>query len=66
MLSTKALSISPSATLLIDAKAKHLKSDGFDIVGFGAGEPDLDTPQHIKAAAVRAIADGFTKYTPAA
>lgn len=64
-LSKKALSISPSSTLAIDAKAKKMKADGIDIIGFGAGEPDFDTPDHIKAAAIKAINDGFTKYTPA-
>lgn len=64
-LSIKSLSISPSSTLAIDAKAKKMKEDGIDIIGFGAGEPDFDTPDHIKAAAIKAINDGFTKYTPA-
>lgn len=64
-LSKKALSISPSSTLAIDAKAKKMKSEGIDIVGFGAGEPDFDTPLHIKEAAIKAINEGFTKYTPA-
>lgn len=64
-LSIKSLSISPSSTLAIDAKAKKMKEDGIDIIGFGAGEPDFDTPEHIKAAAIKAINDGFTKYTPA-
>lgn len=57
--------ISPSLTLKIDATAKSLKSAGADVIGFGAGEPDFDTPENIKAAAVRAIEKGFTKYTPA-
>ncbi len=65
-LSQKGLSISPSSTLAIDAKAKKMKAEGIDIIGFGAGEPDFDTPDHIKAAAIKAINDGFTKYTPAA
>lgn len=64
-LSKKALSISPSSTLAIDAKAKKMKSEGVDIIGFGAGEPDFDTPIHIKEAAIKAINEGFTKYTPA-
>jgi len=64
-LSKKALSISPSSTLAISAKAKKMKADGIDIIGFGAGEPDFDTPDHIKEAAIKAINDGFTKYTPA-
>ncbi|HEX3624161.1 MAG TPA: pyridoxal phosphate-dependent aminotransferase [Verrucomicrobiae bacterium] len=57
-------SLSPSLTLAIDAKAKAMKAAGEDVVGFGAGEPDFDTPQHIKDAAAKALAAGFTKYTP--
>ena len=64
-LSRKGLSISPSAPLAIDSKAKKLKAEGIDVVGFGAGEPDFDTPVHIKQAAIAAIEAGFTKYTPA-
>jgi len=56
--------IKPSPTLTIQAKANALKAAGRDIIGFGAGEPDFDTPQNIKDAAVRAIEAGFTKYTP--
>jgi len=56
--------IKPSPTLAITAKAKALKAQGVDVVGFGAGEPDFDTPQHIKEAAVKALKEGFTKYTP--
>jgi aspartate aminotransferase len=63
-ISQRAASLSPSLTLAIDAKAKQMKADGLDVVGFGAGEPDFDTPQHIKDAAVDALAAGFTKYTP--
>jgi aspartate aminotransferase len=63
-ISRRAAALSPSLTLAIDAKAKQLKAKGLDVVGFGAGEPDFDTPQHIKDAAARALADGFTKYTP--
>lgn len=66
MLSKKALGISPSSTLAIDAKFKEMKANGEDVVGFGAGEPDFDTPKHIKAAAIRAIEENKTKYTPAA
>ncbi|MGE4282896.1 MAG: pyridoxal phosphate-dependent aminotransferase [Clostridia bacterium] len=65
-LSQKGLSISPSSTLAIDAKFKGMKAKGIDVVGFGAGEPDFDTPQHIKDAAIKAINEGFTKYTAAA
>lgn len=64
-LSEKYQSIHPSSTLAIDSKYKAMKKAGADVVGFGAGEPDFDTPQHIKDAAIRAINDGFTKYTPA-
>lgn len=59
-----AATLSPSLTLAIDAKAKKLKAEGVDVCGFGAGEPDFDTPQHIKDAAANALAAGFTKYTP--
>ncbi len=65
-ISKKALSVSPSSTLAIDAKAKSMKAKGIDVIGFGAGEPDFDTPLHIKEAAIQAINNGFTKYTPAA
>lgn len=64
-ISQRASSLSSSLTLAIDAKAKQMKADGLDVVGFGAGEPDFDTPQHIKDAAAAALAAGFTKYTPA-
>ena len=60
----RAASLSPSLTLAIDSKAKQMKAEGHDVVGFGAGEPDFDTPQHIKDAAASALAAGFTKYTP--
>ncbi|MBI4707703.1 MAG: pyridoxal phosphate-dependent aminotransferase [Candidatus Omnitrophica bacterium] len=56
--------INPSLTLAITAKAKKLKADGFDVLNFGAGEPDFDTPDFIKKAAIEAINSGFTKYTP--
>ena len=65
-ISHRAASLTPSLTLAIDSKAKQMKADGLDVVGFGAGEPDFDTPQHIKDAAAKALAAGFTKYTPAA
>lgn len=55
--------IKPSATMAITAKAKQLQSEGVDVVGFGAGEPDFDTPAHIKQAAIDAIQKGVTKYT---
>ena len=56
--------IQPSPTLAISAKANALRAAGRDIIGFGAGEPDFDTPQNVKNAAIQAIKDGFTKYTP--
>ncbi len=56
--------IQPSPTLAITARAKELRQAGKDIIGFGAGEPDFDTPQHIKEAAINAINEGQTKYTP--
>ena len=63
-ISSRAASLAPSLTLAISAKAKELRARGEDVIGFGAGEPDFDTPQHIKDAAAQALADGFTKYTP--
>ncbi len=63
-LSPRATLIKPSPTLAVTAKAAALKAAGRDIVGFGAGEPDFDTPEAIKQAAVEAIRAGFTKYTP--
>ncbi|MGO2505228.1 MAG: pyridoxal phosphate-dependent aminotransferase [Psychrobacter alimentarius] len=62
-LSDRVNSIKPSPTLAITNKAKELKAAGKDIIGLGAGEPDFDTPEHIKKAAIDAINDGFTKYT---
>lgn len=62
-ISNRAASLTPSLTLAIDSRAKQMKADGQDVVGFGAGEPDFDTPQHIKDAAVNALAKGLTKYT---
>jgi len=56
--------IKPSPTLAITARAQAMKASGRDIIGFGAGEPDFDTPIHIKQAAIRALDAGFTKYTP--
>lgn len=60
----RATVITPSQTLAIDAKAKQLKAAGEDVIGLAAGEPDFDTPEHIKAAAMGALEAGFTKYTP--
>ncbi len=64
-LSKKAAAVKPSSTLAITAKAKELKAQGKDVVGFGAGEPDFDTPENICDAAIDAINNGFTKYTSA-
>ena len=64
-LSKRISQISPSVTLAITAKAKQMKAQGINVIGFGAGEPDFDTPSHIKNAAKIAIDAGFTKYTPA-
>ncbi len=63
-ISSRAASLAPSLTLAIDSKAKAMKAAGEDVVGFGAGEPDFDTPQPIKDACSKALAEGFTKYTP--
>ncbi|MDH4029127.1 MAG: pyridoxal phosphate-dependent aminotransferase, partial [Nitrospirota bacterium] len=63
-LAERAKAIKPSPTLAMDAKAKALKAAGEDVVNFGVGEPDFDTPDNIKEAAIKAIRDGFTKYTP--
>ena len=64
MLSQKIRNIAPSATLAIDAKAKQLKKEGNDVVIFGAGEPDFNTPENIKNAAKKAIDNNMTRYTP--
>jgi aspartate aminotransferase len=63
-ISARAAQLTPSLTLSIDSKAKAMKAEGIDICGFGAGEPDFDTPEHIKEAAIAALQAGFTKYTP--
>jgi aspartate aminotransferase len=65
-ISARAAQLSPSLTLSIDSKAKAMKAEGIDVCGFGAGEPDFDTPEHIKQAAIAALEAGFTKYTPSA
>ncbi|MBT4331237.1 MAG: aminotransferase class I/II-fold pyridoxal phosphate-dependent enzyme, partial [Gammaproteobacteria bacterium] len=62
-LSNRVQRVKPSPTLAITALAAQLRSEGKDIIGLGAGEPDFDTPEHIKRSAVEAIEDGFTKYT---
>jgi len=58
--------LTPSLTLAVDSKAKAMKAEGIEVFGFGAGEPDMDTPEHIKAAAITALQQGRTKYTPSA
>jgi aspartate aminotransferase len=63
-ISERAAQLTPSLTLSIDSKAKAMKAEGIDVCGFGAGEPDFDTPEHIKRAAIEALQAGFTKYTP--
>ena len=63
-LAQRATVLTPSLTLSIDSKAKAMKAEGIDVCSFGAGEPDFDTPDHIKAAAQAALEMGFTKYTP--
>jgi aspartate aminotransferase len=63
-LAKRVASLTPSATLAITAKAKELKAAGYDVIGLGAGEPDFNTPQHIIDAAVKAMNEGHTKYTP--
>lgn len=65
-ISQKCKNIKPSVTLAIDARAKQLRAMGLDVVGFGAGEPDFDTPKYIKDAAKDALDAGMTKYTPVA
>lgn len=64
MLSQRATKIKPSPTLAIDSRAKSMKASGMDVINFGVGEPDFDTPENIKEAAIKALKDGFTKYTP--
>lgn len=63
-LASRVAKVKPSETLAITAKANALRAQGRDVIGFGAGEPDFDTPDHIKKAAIKAIDAGFTKYTP--
>jgi aspartate aminotransferase len=64
MISNRAKRVKPSPTLSMDSKAKAMKATGVDIVNFGVGEPDFDTPENIKEAAIKAMREGFTKYTP--
>src|SRR3990170_7731 len=63
-LAARAERLKPSATLAITAKAKAMKAEGIDVVGFGAGEPDFNTPENIKQAAIKAINDNYTRYLP--
>lgn len=63
-LSRRVMSLKPSATLAVDAKAKALKEQGINVINLSAGEPDFDTPEHIKEACIKALKEGFTKYTP--
>ncbi|MDR1941642.1 MAG: aminotransferase class I/II-fold pyridoxal phosphate-dependent enzyme, partial [Endomicrobium sp.] len=63
-ISKRARAIKPSPTLAIDSKAKLMKQRGIDVINFGVGEPDFDTPQNIKDAAIEAINQGYTKYCP--
>ena len=63
-LSDRVNAVKPSPTLAITARAAQLRSSGKDIISLGAGEPDFDTPEHIKKAAIKALAEGFTKYPP--
>ena len=65
IIADRALSVSPSLTLEITAKGKKMREDGIDVVSFGAGEPDFNTPDYINAKAKEALDIGFTKYTPA-
>ncbi|MEG0306852.1 MAG: pyridoxal phosphate-dependent aminotransferase [Clostridium sp.] len=65
ILSEKATKIAPSLTLAITAKAKKMRSEGIDVIGFGAGEPDFNTPKNIQQAAIKAMEAGQTRYTPA-
>ena len=64
-LSQTAQAVRASTTLAIDALFKQMKADGIDVIGFGAGEPDFNTPDNIKEAGIAAIRDNFTRYTPA-
>ena len=63
-LAERATILTPSLTLSIDSKAKAMKAEGLDVCGFAAGEPDFDTPEHIKEACIAALKSGKTKYAP--
>ncbi len=62
-ITARARQVAPSATIAISTRARQLQAEGIDVISFGSGEPDFDTPAHIKAAAVQALEEGFTKYT---
>ena len=62
-LTARARQLAPSATIAVSTRARQLQAEGIDVISFGSGEPDFDTPAHIKAAAVQALQEGFTKYT---
>ena len=64
-LSDKVLNIAPSMTLAVNAKLKQMVDEGVEVFGFGVGEPDFDTPEYIRKAAIEAMNKGFTRYTPA-
>jgi len=66
MLAERARRLTPSPTLAITARARAMRAQGIDVISFGAGEPDFDTPERVKAAAVRALEQGHTKYTDTA
>jgi len=66
MLSKRISKVKPSATLVITAKANEMRKQGIDVIGFGAGEPDFDTPDFVKEGAIKALKEGKTKYTPSA
>ena len=63
MLADRLSRIKPSPTVAVTAKANELKAAGYDVIGLGAGEPDFNTPEHIKQAAIKAMADNKTRYT---
>ena len=63
MLADRMKTLAPSPTLAMQAKARAMRAQGIDVISFGAGEPDFDTPARIKAAAIRALEMGQTKYT---
>ena len=63
MLATRLSAIKPSPTIAVSNMAAEMKAAGKDVIGLGAGEPDFDTPEHVKEAAIKAIKDGKTKYT---